>query len=149
MSASIPLKVSAPEYFALERQSEIRYEYVDGEMIALDGDTFDENHITGNFLVGFARVFRARDCDCHAYAISIRVQAAPMRYRYPDVVALCGEHLTDGEDPPALRNPAVLVEVLSQSLKFFHSPRNKRFRRKTLRIYRNAQRDRLRDCCLR
>jgi Uma2 family endonuclease len=87
-------KISVPEYFALERVSEIRYEYVDGEII-LD------------------RAFEDRDCV--VYIESVRLRVSPAKYRYPDVLALCGEPVTDGDNPPALLNPALIVEVLSPS----------------------------------
>lgn len=109
----VPPKVSVQEYFAFERQSEIRYEYVDGEMIAMPGVSFKHNKVSGNFYNRLILAFDERNCE--VYIESIRVRVSPTRYRYPDIVVVCGEHLTDGENPPALLNPNAIVEVLSPS----------------------------------
>ena len=111
-----PPKISVQEYLALERQSEIRHEYVDGEMIAMAGVSFKHNKVSGNFYIDLE--FGTRDSDCDVYVESIRVKVSPTRYRYPDVVVVCGEHLTDDENPPALLNPKAIVEVFSPSTQF-------------------------------
>ena len=108
-----PPKISVQEYLALERQSEIRHEYVDGEMIAMAGESFKHNKVAGNFYIGFE--FALRDRDCEVYMEGVRVRVSPTRSRYPDVVVVCGEHQDDGENPPALLNPNAIVEILSPS----------------------------------
>jgi Uma2 family endonuclease len=106
-------KISVPEYFALERVSEIRYEYVDGEIIPMPGESLTHNRIALNFSILLDRAFEDRDCV--VYIESVRLRVSPAKYRYPDVLALCGEPVTDGDNPPALLNPALIVEVLSPS----------------------------------
>lgn len=101
-------KITVQEYFELERHSEIRYEYVEGEIIAMPGVILPHNRVSGNFFTVFDRT-------CEAFIETVRVRVSPTQYRYPDVVALSGEPVTDGENPPALLNPAVIVEVLSDS----------------------------------
>lgn len=101
-------KISVQEYFELERHSEIRYEYFEGEIIAMPGVSLPHNRISGNF-------FTVLDRTCEAFIEAVRVRVSPTQYRYPDVVALRGEPITDGENPPALLNPGVIVEVLSAS----------------------------------
>ena len=101
------------EYFALEAASEIRYEYDDGELISMAGTSFEHNRIVGNFYTAFDRAFE--DNDCRVFIEAIRFRVSPTKYRYPDVMALCGEPLTEGRKPPALLNPAVVIEVLSDS----------------------------------
>ena len=106
-------KFTVQQYFEIERQSEIRYEYVEGELIAMPGVTLPHNEITLNIALGVKTAFQGR--DCRVYAEAVRVRVSPTQYRYPDVVAICGERVTDGENPPALLNPGVIVEVLSSS----------------------------------
>ena len=111
--AGYALKFTVAEYFALERASEIRYEYVEGDLIPMPGVTLPHNQISGNFYIAFDRAFGDRACA--VYIEAVRVRVSPTQYRYPDVVAICGEPETDGEKPPALLNPSVIVEVLSAS----------------------------------
>ena len=106
-------KLSVQEYFALERVSEIRHEYVEGEIIPMPGESLAHNQIAGNFHTRLALAFEDRDCA--VYMEGIRLRVSPARYRYPDIIALCGEAITDGDNPPALLNPALIVEVLSPS----------------------------------
>ena len=106
-------KVSVEEYFALERTSEIRHEYVKGELIPMPGETPKHNRITGNFFVCFDREFEGRNCE--VYMESIRLRVSPDQYRYPDILAVCGEAQFDTENPPCLLNPSVIIEVLSPS----------------------------------
>ena len=106
-------KISVQEYFEIERQSEIRYEYVEGELIPMPGVSLPHNDITLN--IGFALKAAFRGRDCHVHIEAVRVRVSPTQYRYPDVVAVCGERETDGENPPALLTPNLIVEVLSTS----------------------------------
>ena len=106
-------KISVQEYFEIERQSDIRYEYVEGELIAMPGVSLSHNEITLNIALAAKIALRGR--DCRVYAEAVRVRVSPTQYRYPDVVAVCGERETDGENPPALLTPNLIVEVLSTS----------------------------------
>ncbi len=107
------LKFTVAEYFALERASEIRYEYVEGELIPLPGVSLPHNQITGNFCIAIDRIFDSQPGN--VYIAAVRVRVSPSQYRYPDVAAVAGTPETDGENPPAVTNPAVIVEVLSAS----------------------------------
>ncbi|MBC7526591.1 MAG: Uma2 family endonuclease [Chthonomonadaceae bacterium] len=106
-------KYSVEEYVARERVSEIRHDYVEGDIIPVPGTSLNHNRIARNMTTGFNLAFENRECE--AFMESIRVRVSAFHYRYPDVIALCGEPLTDNTNPPALLNPAVIVEVLSPS----------------------------------
>lgn len=106
-------RVSVQEYFVLERASSIRHEYVDGEIQAMSGETPNHNIIAGNVYVRLRLALDGRPCQ--SFIENIRVRVTPTRYRYPDVTALCGEAHFDEQNPPALLNPVVVVEVLSPS----------------------------------
>lgn len=113
------------EYLEWERNSEVRYEYVDfyaipkggvqflanGEIRAIMGDYPAENEITGNIMVKLDRDIG--DSSCDVYFKSIRLRVSSTQVRYPDVSALCGVAQFDNADPPCLLNPSLLVEVMS------------------------------------
>ena len=109
-------KISVQEYFEIDRNSEIRYEYVEGELIAMPGTTPKHNRISVNFITHFDLAFADRDCEVYIESIRLRVSAE--RFRYPDVIALCGEAQFDNENPPCLLNPGVIIEVLSPSTQY-------------------------------
>ena len=110
---SVAPKISVADYLAMERLSDTRHEYVDGEILAMAGESLEHNNIAGNVLVEFRVAFRNRACN--AYMENVRVRVSPTQYCYPDVVAMCGESISDGENPPALLNPGVIIEILSPS----------------------------------
>ena len=108
-------RASLQEYFALERASDVRHEYVDGVITAMAGETPTHNIIAGNLYLRFRLAFETRPCE--SFIESVRTRVSATKYRYPDVVALCGESQFDQEKPPSLLNPSVIVEVLSPSIK--------------------------------
>jgi Uma2 family endonuclease len=109
----IQTRMTLAVYFALERRSDIRHEYVNGYIRAMAGESPQHNRIARNFCVRLENAFGERLSE--SFIENIRVHVSPTRYRYPDVVALCGNAQFDTETPPSLLNPSVIVEVLSPS----------------------------------
>ena len=101
------------EYFALNAASERRYEYDEGMIIPMAGTTVPHNRIALNMSILFDRAFEGRDCEVYIKGIGFRV--SNVKYRYPDVMAVCGTPVFDDNKPPCLLNPNVIVEVLSAS----------------------------------
>jgi Uma2 family endonuclease len=105
------LMMTAEEYLIWEPTQEDRYEYWDGEVIAMSGGTRNHNQVSGNFfrLLADALV----DNPCEVYIIDIKVQIAKeQRYFYPDVVVTCDQR---DDDPQVVKFPCLLIEVLSPS----------------------------------
>src|SRR5438874_5298435 len=102
---------SVDEYFVIEEMSEIRYEYVDGAIIALPGGTPNHNHIELN-LVRALDSLRGR---CEAFAIAVRIKTPDGFYTYPDVMLICGPTLLSGDRMETVTNPVVIAEVLSEA----------------------------------
>jgi Uma2 family endonuclease len=106
-------KMTVREYLELERASRVRHEYVDGEIFAMSGETPDHNRIARNTVVLLENAFTGRPCE--SFIENVRVRVNPTQYRYPDLSALCGGAEFTDENPPALLNPSLVVEVLSPS----------------------------------
>ena len=108
--------LSPEEYLAIERNAERKSEYVDGHAVAMAGASYVHNLIVGN-IVGSLWV-RLRGTSCAVMPSDLRVQASTRIY-YPDVTVLCGEpHFLDDQQD-VLRNPSLIVEVLSESTQNF------------------------------
>jgi Uma2 family endonuclease len=106
-------RLSIQEYLALERDSEMRHEYLDGEMFAMSGATYEHNVVTGNIFGLLWTQLRGK--ACRALQETMRVRTPTNFVAYPDVVALCGERKFDDSKLDTLLNPALIVEVLSPS----------------------------------
>ena len=114
-----PKKISVAEYHEMLRKSDVRLEYLDGEIIAMAGGSVPQGRIAKNITVALETSFDNEQCE--AFVESIGVRTSSIRYRYPDVAALCGEPETDNANPPNLLNPQVIFEVLSPSTDAFDS----------------------------
>ena len=101
------------EYFQIDECSEERLEYVNGEIIAMAGESPEHNEIALNLSLNIKTQFRGRRCKI--YMENVRVRVSHRQRRYPDVVALCGEPQFQNTRPQTLLNPMVIFEVLSSS----------------------------------
>lgn len=104
---SVERKISVEEYLELEKQSEVRHEYVDGELLVMAGDKRRNNRIALNFVRALADVADVKGCETAVEGIKVRTRKT--RYRYPDFVVSC----KPGDDEYFIENPCFIVEVLS------------------------------------
>jgi Uma2 family endonuclease len=101
------------EYFALERASDRRFEYRDGEVVCMSGGTRQHATIARNTVQCLARL-RA-GCQTFGGDLAVYVPRG-LPYRYPDASVVCGEpqfRAINGID--VLENPVLVIEVLSPS----------------------------------
>ncbi len=106
--------VSAEEYLRLERLAETRSEYVNGEIVAVAGGTFDHDAICAAVQSSLWRQLQGRPCRVFTANMKVRIDKANV-FRYPDVSGLCGPILHHDKHHDAYCNPAVVFEVLSPS----------------------------------
>jgi len=104
--------MSAEEYLAFEAQSEVRHEYVRGEIFAMTGTTDFHNEICQNICMVLRGLTKPRGCKVYMESVKLRVDRANAFY-YPDVFVTCDER--DQADPLVKRHASLVVEVLSPS----------------------------------
>jgi len=115
MSSQPQHRYTLEEYFELERTSEVKYEYWDGEVYAMSGASPEHEAVLVNVITHLRTQLRRRVCHVFSSNLRIKVPAAPP-YRYPDLTALCGQpeyEVIGGVQ--ALTNPTLIVEILSPS----------------------------------
>lgn len=101
------------EYLALERESEARYEYVNGEVFDMSGGTLNHDWVMENFKNTMHRELKGKSCRVFSSNMQIKTPAL-LPYRYADGSVVCGNVETErlnGCD--LLLNPVVIWEVLS------------------------------------
>ncbi|MEQ8672487.1 MAG: Uma2 family endonuclease [Aggregatilineales bacterium] len=113
------------EYLALERESEIKHEYMDGEIYAMTGGSEPHNAVSVNLTREFSN--QLRRSACKVYNSEMRVKMSSSRnYTYPDLTVVCGEgEFVEDETIATLLNPALIIEVLSPSTEAYD--RGKKF----------------------
>jgi Uma2 family endonuclease len=100
------------EYLAFERQSELRHEYVAGEVRALIGGNRAHSLILVNAAAALNEQLRPHACD--VFMVTMRVKIAALGiYTYPDLAVVCGESELEDREQDTLLNPVFLAEVLS------------------------------------
>lgn len=110
------------EYLRLERTAETKSEYLDGEMIAMPGSSYEHNVIVMNILLALGNQLPERAAQI--YLPDIRVTVSPMGlYTYPDVVVVCGDSRFEDQHIDTLINPKLIIEVLSESTESYDRDR--------------------------
>ena len=114
MSQQIQPYISPQEYLRLERQSEYKSEYVNGQIFAMTGASRKHNLITTSISSSLHTQLKGRPCEVYAVNMRVKVRATGL-YTYPDVAVACGEPEFEDDFIDTLLNPTLLVEVLSPS----------------------------------
>ncbi|MCK6534335.1 MAG: Uma2 family endonuclease [Polyangiaceae bacterium] len=103
------------EYLAYERDSGLKHEFEDGEIVAMAGGSRRHNALASRLS---AALEAGRKSGCVAFQSDQKVRVlATGKATYPDASMVCGPIEGDPSDPTgaAITNPSLLVEVLSAS----------------------------------
>lgn len=127
LAVASPSYVSEQDYLEREKYSELRHEYLDGQVYVMAGASKRHVLITGNIFAQLRSAAKGSGCVVYQSDMKVRT-AAHNAYYYPDVVLSC-EPSDDASDY-YLEQPCLIVEVLSGSTE-------KRDRREKLLAYMN------------
>ncbi len=100
-----------------ENASEMRHEFIDGEIFAMAGGTLEHSAIIAAVTMALGQL---RKGSCRAFVTELRTriradEQGPDVGTYPDIAIVCGSVTRDSEDPISIVNPTVIIEVLSNS----------------------------------
>jgi len=113
MSLQPKTRYTLQEYLDLEGSTEVRHEYLDGEIFAMGGASWAHVVIVSNLATRLSTQLRERGCQVVSSDLRVKVSATGL-YTYPDVAVVCGK--PELERPgDTLCNPKMIVEVLSES----------------------------------
>jgi len=114
MSALPKHHYSLAEYLKREETADYKSQFYRGEIFAMTGGTPNHNRITVNSLISIGNQLDGTGCRPCNSDQRIRIPANGL-LTYPDISVVCGELELDDQDPNAINNPLVIVEVLSKS----------------------------------
>lgn len=106
-------KWTVEDYLAFDDESDIKHEYMDGEIYSMSGGTDKHSIIIAN--IGGALWQATKGTNCRSHSSEMRVKVGDKKYFYPDVSVICGEAKFDNDKNITLTNPTLIVEVTSQS----------------------------------
>ena len=112
MSSAPQHYVTPEEYLALDRQAEIRSEYIEGEVFAMAKASRNHRRIVQNLTCHLRQKLNGTECNIDGPECRV---AIPNRnvHTYPDVLVTCGEERYLGDSEDTLLVPVLLIEVLS------------------------------------
>ena len=107
------------EYAELEKNSEERLEFFEGNVWSMAGASPKHEDIVSNTITELKT--RTRGRGCKVFGSNLRVKVPVYQpYSYPDVTALCEQPIYENfYGLEVLVNPALIVEVLSPSTEAF------------------------------
>ena len=115
ISAIIKPRYTLDEYFDLERTSEEKYEFFNGEVFCMSGVKRNHAQIETNSVMALGDKLAGRGCRINGSSLRVKTPSMPP-YRYPDLSVVCEEPQFEeigGLD--VLTNPVLIIEVLSPS----------------------------------
>ncbi len=102
---------SFQDYLALEEISNVRHEFLAGEIYAMAGGSVRHAALSAAVLASLHAQLAGR---CRVYSSDLRIRVLSTGLAsYPDVTIVCGAVETDPESAETVVNPTVVVEVLS------------------------------------
>ena len=115
MTAQPRHKYTLEEYLEMDRKSEARLEYWNGDVFDRSGVSKEHARIEINLARYLGTRMAQRGCLVFPANMRIKVPGAPP-YRYGDLSGLCGEaHYEQIDGVDVLTNPSLIIEVLSDS----------------------------------
>lgn len=113
MALAEKLGVSVDDYLQGELHSELKYEYINGEVYAMVGVKRAHDTITTNLIAHLHAHLRGSPCRVHSGEMKVRVQTADDDcFFYPDLHVTCA---AGDNDEHFNRQPKLIIEVLSET----------------------------------
>lgn len=103
--------ISETEYLELEQNSNIKHEYINGEMWAMAGAKRNHNEITSSLTRHLGNHLDGSPCSVFVSDMKLKVDH---NFFYPDVMVACDDEHDDYTD-----KPRIIIEVLSKSTQHF------------------------------
>ena len=96
--------ISVLDYLDGEKISDVKHEYINGEVYAMAGASRSHNILTGNVWSAFMAHLDGTRCISFSSDMKVNIDN---QFFYPDVLVTCDDYYT--------KAPIILVEVLSKS----------------------------------
>ena len=108
------IRMTEAEYLEYDATHEGKHEFVNGELVAMSGVSEQHSTIQTNLLAELRIGLRGTPCRVHGSDLRVQLDETGL-WCYPDISVVCGTRDFAPTRPVSLRNPRMLVEVLSDS----------------------------------
>jgi Uma2 family endonuclease len=124
-AASLPRRLTPEEYLEIEERAEYKSEYWQGYVYAMSGASFAHVLISSSLYELLGPEARRNSCRSLTADMKIWVEEESAFF-YPDASVLCGKPRFRGKRNDVIENPAVIIEILSDSTERYD--RGRKFR---------------------
>lgn len=104
-------QITEQDYLHHELQSQIKHEFIDGELFAMVGASSAHNLISLNIATELRTHLKGKPCRPYVNDMKVRIEG---NYYYPDVLVDCSDI---ADDAYFAETPILIIEVLSESTK--------------------------------
>jgi Uma2 family endonuclease len=108
--------ISPEEYLELEKNSPIKYEYIQGQIYAMAGASDAHVTITANLVALLRNHIRGTGCRLYVADMKAKIETLDIFY-YPDIMVTCDPRDTKFEYFKCY--PSLIIEVLSPATEAF------------------------------
>jgi len=105
-----------PEYLEMEKASDTKHEFFQGEVFDMAGAGRRHNIIAKNMQGRLFIALEGKPCQPYGSDLRIHIPENTL-FTYPDISIICGEINSSKEDDDTAVLPTVLIEILSPSTK--------------------------------
>ena len=125
---------SEAEYLAMEWEDGVKYEYWDGTLVAMAGGSVRHAEISVNLIASLRERVKGSGCKVFNSDVLLKLPKGN-KFFMPDALVTCSKE--DLESDRFFQNPAIIVEVLSDSTELYDRTKKwEQYRRiKSLRYY--------------
>ena len=99
------------EYLELEKNLEVKHEFVDGILIEMPGESKRANEIGGNMYIALRQGVKGKPFNVYNHDVKLRTVPG-RKYRYPDIMVVPTD---DADDSHVVHRAVVTVEVTSEN----------------------------------
>ncbi|HTG56356.1 MAG TPA: Uma2 family endonuclease [Niabella sp.] len=104
------------EYLEMEKTSDTKHEFFQGEVFAMARVGIQHNVISKNISGELYTALKGKPCQPYGSNLRIHIPENTL-FTYPDISVICGEITASKEDEDTAVLPIVLIEILSPSTK--------------------------------
>ncbi len=111
-------RATPEEYLNKERAAEEKHEYLQGEVFAKGGASFEHVRIASHLIGCLHEPLREKPCFVFLSNLRVKIRKTGA-YAYPDVGVLCEQPQFDDLDQDTVLNPRLLIEIFSPATEAF------------------------------
>ena len=117
--STLPLpRVTPEEYLKYDRSSDLRNEYIFGEIVPMVAGTYEHGLIQANTIWALRTCLAGSPCKILGSSVRVLLHRESL-YAYPDATVHCGKPEFLDRESDTITNPKLIVEVLSPTTRNF------------------------------